>query len=146
MCNSVSSVTPCQGVWYLKGCGLEWLTDGVSMQTVIGFMTIIFLSVIIINMFHLRTALLPLSPPHLEAPHWYSLSVVCLVSDDRKAFDKIHCLFKKKKKKSQIFLPAVFCLLSTKMKRFAKKRQSCFRFPVITNVGLNAVSSSPYVH
>lgn len=114
------------------------------MQTLTAFMTMIFRSVIIIKRSYLQIHLLPFYPPS-KAPPIMLLSVLCLVSDYHKAFDRIHCLVKKKEK-NQTLLPAVFCLLSTKMKRFAKKRQSCFRFPVITNVGSNDVSSSPYVH
>lgn len=140
MCNSMSSVLPGQGVWYLKGCSLWWLTDGVSMQTLTAFMVIAFLSVVIIKRFYFQIALPPFCPPLV--PQITFLSVLYLVSDYHKAFDKIHCLLKK----NPTFLTAVFRLLSTRMKQFAKMGQNLFYFPVIMNVGLNDVSSSPYVH
>ena len=93
MCNSMSSVLPGQGVWYLKGCSLWWLTDGVSMQTPTAFMVIVFLLVVIIKKFYFQIALPTFySPPVPQI----LLSVLCLVSDYHKAFDKIHCLLKKK--------------------------------------------------
>lgn len=92
----MSSVLPRKGVWYLKGCSVWWLTDGVSMQTLTAFMVIAFLSVVIIKKFYFQISLSPFYPS--PVPQIILLSVLCLISDYHKAFDKIHCLLKKKKK------------------------------------------------
>lgn len=93
MCNSWALSLPGRGVWSRKSCSLLWLADGVSVQTVIAFM-IIFLSVPRIKGSPFRSP----GPLFYCPPQIILLSVLCLVFDSCKAFDKIHWLLKKKKK------------------------------------------------
>jgi hypothetical protein len=132
--------------------------DDVSTQTAIAFMKAVIVSVLIIERPRFQAICLPLALQKRPSPV-ILLSVSCLTYGYGNASDGTHCLHKKeekkkrkkkkkekRKKKSQVLVLAVFCLLSTKMKRFAKKWPSCFHFPVIMKVWLGDVCSSPYAH